>query len=148
MVKKLESEAIWRPSTYAPTISTIIDRGYVEKVDKKYLAPTEIAFIVNDFLEKYFTEMMDYKFTSNVEEDFDKIATWKEKYEKMLQRFWEQTLKKDLLQADENAEKVVEKVWKSCPKCWNELVYKLWITLAFFSNYPQSSDFIFYVFYF
>ena len=86
LVKKLESEAIWRPSTYAPTISTIIDRGYVEKVDKKYLAPTEIAFIVNDFLEKYFTEMMDYKFTSNVEEDFDKIATWKEKYEKMLQR--------------------------------------------------------------
>ena len=143
LVKKLESEAIWRPSTYAPTISTIIDRGYVEKVDKKYLAPTEIAFIVNDFLEKYFTEMMDYKFTSNVEEDFDKIATWKEKYEKMLQRFWEQTLKKDLLQADENAEKVVEKVWKSCPKCWNELVYKFskWGKFIWCSNYPEC-DFV------
>ncbi|RAL57469.1 DNA topoisomerase I [Candidatus Gracilibacteria bacterium GN02-872] len=143
LVKKLESEAIGRPSTYAPTISTIIDRGYVEKVDKKYLAPTEIAFIVNDFLEKYFTEMMDYKFTSNVEEDFDKIATGKEKYEKMLQRFWEQTLKKDLLQADENAEKVVEKVGKSCPKCGGELVYKFSKGGKFIgcSNYPEC-DFV------
>ncbi|MBB1564447.1 type I DNA topoisomerase [Candidatus Gracilibacteria bacterium] len=143
LVKKLESEAIGRPSTYAPTISTIIDRGYIEKVDKKYLSPTEIAFIVNDFLEKYFTEMMDYKFTSNVEEDFDKIATGKEKYEKMLQRFWEQTLKKDLLQADENAEKVVEKVGKSCPKCGNELVYKFSKGGKFVgcSNYPEC-DFV------
>ena len=143
LVKKLESEAIGRPSTYAPTISTIIDRWYIEKVDKKYLSPTEIAFIVNDFLEKYFQEMMDYKFTSKVEEDFDKIALWKEKYKKMLQRFWEQTLKKDLLQADENAEKVVEKVWKSCPKCWNELVYKFskWGKFVGCSNYPEC-DFV------
>ncbi|MBF0913777.1 topoisomerase DNA-binding C4 zinc finger domain-containing protein, partial [Candidatus Gracilibacteria bacterium] len=143
LVKKLESEAIGRPSTYAPTISTIIDRGYIEKVDKKYLSPTEIAFIVNDFLEKYFQEMMDYKFTSKVEEDFDKIALGKEKYEKMLQRFWEQTLKKDLLQADENAEKVVEKVGKSCPKCGNELVYKFSKGGKFVgcSNYPEC-DFV------
>lgn len=143
LVKKLESEWIWRPSTYAPTISTIIDRGYIEKMDKKYLAPTEIAFIVNDFLEKYFTEMMDYKFTSKVEEDFDKIALWKEKYETMLSNFWENTLKKDLLQADENAEKVVEKVWKTCPKCWNELIYRFskWWKFIGCSNYPEC-DFI------
>ena len=61
----------------------------------------------------------------------------------MLQRFWEQTLKKDLLQADENAEKVVEKVWKSCPKCWNELVYKFskWGKFIWCSNYPEC-DFV------
>ncbi|RKW23426.1 type I DNA topoisomerase, partial [Candidatus Gracilibacteria bacterium] len=143
LVKKLESEAIGRPSTYAPTISTIIDRGYIEKVDKKYLSPTEIAFIVNDFLEKYFQEMMDYKFTSKVEEDFDKIALGKEKYVSMLQKFWEQTLKKDLLQADENAEKIVEKVGKSCPKCGGDLVYKFSKGGKFVgcSNYPEC-DFV------
>ncbi|MDR1987855.1 MAG: hypothetical protein LBQ24_03725 [Candidatus Peribacteria bacterium] len=74
LVKKLESEGIGRPSTYAPTISTIIDRGYIEKMNKKYLIPTEIAYITNDFLEEYFKAMMDYKFTSKVEENFDKIA--------------------------------------------------------------------------
>lgn len=139
LVKKLESEWIWRPSTYAPTISTIIERWYIEKAEKKYLAPTEIAFIVNDFLEKYFTEMMSYNFTSNVEKDFDKIAIWEEKYEKMLQDFWEWTLKKDLLEADENAEKVVQKVWRACPSCWNELVFKFWKTWKFVwcSNYPE-----------
>jgi len=46
----------------------------VEKVDKKYLSPTDIAFSVNDFLEEYFKEMMDYKFTRNVEEEFDEVA--------------------------------------------------------------------------
>lgn len=81
LVKKLEGEGIGRPSTYAPTISTIMDRGYVEKVEKKYLSPTEIAFTVTDFLQKYFEQMMDYKFTSLVEEDFDKIASGDEKYE-------------------------------------------------------------------
>jgi len=96
LVKKLESEGIGRPSTYAPTISTIIDRGYVEKADKKYLAPTDIAFTVNDFLQEYFTEMMDYKFTRDVEEDFDKIAKGEETYKQMLENFWLKTLKKDI----------------------------------------------------
>jgi DNA topoisomerase-1 len=58
-------------------------------MDKKYLTPTEIAFTVTDFLEKYFTHMMNYKFTSLVENDFDKIANSEEKYETMLSRFWE-----------------------------------------------------------
>lgn len=124
LVKKLESEWIWRPSTYAPTISTIIDRWYIEKFEKKYLIPTEIAFTVNTFLEKYFSKMMEYKFTKDVEEDFDKIAIWKEKYQDMLQNFWDNTLKKDLENAWENAEKVVEKVWKECPKCGGELIYR------------------------
>ncbi len=124
LVKKLEGEWIGRPSTYAPTISTIIERGYIEKVDKKYLAPTEIAFTVTDFLEKYFNQMMEYKFTSKVEEDFDKIATWDETYEKMLSDFWLNTLKKDLEEAWENAEKVVEKVWRACPECWKDLIYR------------------------
>lgn len=124
LVKKMESEGIGRPSTYAPTISTIIDRWYIEKVNKKHLAPTEVAYTVNDFLQEYFKDMMDYKFTSKVEEDFDKIATWEETYVTMLDRFWNSSLKKDLEHAGDNAEKVIEKVWKACPKCSSELIYR------------------------
>lgn len=124
LVKKLEWEGIGRPSTYAPTISTIIDRWYIEKVNKKYLAPTEIAYTVNDFLQEYFKDMMDYKFTSKVESEFDDIATWKETYISMLDRFWNNSLKKDLEHAGDNAEKVIEKVWKACPKCNGELIYR------------------------
>lgn len=139
LVKKLEWEWIWRPSTYAPTISTIIDRWYVEKFEKKYLKPTDIAFTVNDFLEEYFNQMMDYKFTKNVEEEFDEIASWKVKYQEMLKNFWEKTLKKDIENAGEKAEKVVEMVWKSCPKCGKDLIYRYSKTWKFIgcSGYPE-----------
>lgn len=88
LVKKLESEGIGRPSTYAPTITTVIDRGYVEKRNK-YLFPTSLARIVCEYLEKNFAEMMDYKFTANVEEEFDKISRGEEKWGKMLKVFYE-----------------------------------------------------------
>jgi len=124
LVKKLEWEWIGRPSTYAPTISTIIDRWYVEKFDKRYLKPTEIAFTVTDFLEKYFTKMMEYKFTKDVESDFDKVANGEEGFSDMLEKFWNDTLKKDLDNAWANAEKVIEKVWKACPECKEDLIYR------------------------
>ncbi len=124
LVKKMESEWIGRPSTYAPTISTIIDRGYVEKFEKKYLKPTEVAFTVTDFLEKYFPKMMEYKFTKIVEEDFDKVAAWEETYVEMLKEFWEWTLKKELEHAWANAEKVIEKTGEKCPKCGKDLIYR------------------------
>lgn len=139
LVKKLEGEWIGRPSTYAPTISTIIDRGYVEKFEKKYLTPTEIAFTVTDFLEKYFTHMMNYKFTSLVENDFDKIASSEEKYETMLSRFWEWTLSKSLKIAQEEGEKVIEHTGDMCPKCGKELVYKYskWGKFIGCTGYPE-----------
>ena len=68
--------------------------------------------------------MMEYKFTKEVEEDFDKIATWKETYVEMLKNFWEKTLKKELEDAWENAQKVIEKTWEKCPKCWKDLIYR------------------------
>lgn len=139
LVKKMEWEWIGRPSTYAPTISTIIDRGYIEKFEKKYLKPTEIAFTTTDFLWKYFERMMDYKFTSQVEEDFDKVAEWVEKYQTMLSRFWDWSLKKDLENAWENAEKVIEMVWRACPECGKDLLYKYSKTWKFIgcSWYPE-----------
>ncbi len=141
LVKKMEWEWIGRPSTYAPTISTIIDRGYIEKFEKKYLKPTDIAFTTTDFLAKYFEKMMDYKFTSLVEEDFDKVANGEEKYQSMLSRFWEWTLKKDLEHAWENAEKVIEMVWKPCPNCGKDLIYRFSKTGKFIgcSGWPECN---------
>lgn len=143
LVKKMESEGIWRPSTYAPTISTIMDRGYVEKINKKHLSPTETAFTVTDFLEQYFKKMMEYKFTKDVELDFDKIAEWESSYVSMLDTFWNGTLKKDLEEAWANAEKVVEKVGKQCPKCNEDLIYRFSKAGKFIgcSGYPEC-DFI------
>ena len=73
LVKKLESEGIGRPSTYAATIQTIQDRGYVV-IESKKLLPTDIAFVVTDYLEKEFTNFMQYDFTARVEEEFDEIS--------------------------------------------------------------------------
>ncbi len=124
LVKKMETEGIGRPSTYAPTIDTIINRGYIEKINKKHLWPTETAFIVTDFLEKYFPKMMHYEFTKEVEEKFDEISSGKESYVWMLDEFWNGTLKKELEDAGENAEKVIEKTGKKCPKCSEDLIYR------------------------
>lgn len=87
LVKKLESEGIGRPSTYAPTIQTIQDRGYVV-IEQKKLVPTDIAFVVTDFLEQEFSSFMDYGFTAKVEGEFDTIAEGKLDWKKMLGDFY------------------------------------------------------------
>ena len=119
LVHKLEELGIGRPSTYAPTISTIQQREYVTKGDKKgeerqftvdtlkgtkvstktkkemagsekgKLLPTDIGTVVNDFLMKNFPDIMDYNFTANVEQDFDKIAEGKTEWNKMMRRFYD-----------------------------------------------------------
>jgi DNA topoisomerase-1 len=118
LVHKLEELGIGRPSTYAPTISTIQQREYVQKGDKKgeerfytidvlkgkqiaqkkrkemvgsdkgKLLPTDIGIVVNDFLMKHFTDIMDYNFTAKVEQDFDKIAEGDEQWQAMLKTFY------------------------------------------------------------
>lgn len=122
LVKKLEEMGIGRPSTYAPTISTIQKRGYVEKEDregkerqyqqltikmptpevvtktlteitgteKKKLFPTDIAMVVNDFLTEYFSNVLDYSFTAEVEKEFDEIAQGQKEWVKMLDEFYNQ----------------------------------------------------------
>lgn len=87
LVKKLESEGIWRPSTYAPTIQTIQDRGYVV-IESKKLVPTDIAFIVTDYLDQEFAQMMEYSFTADVEGQFDAIAHGNLGWQKMLASFY------------------------------------------------------------
>ena len=87
LVKKLESEGIGRPSTYAPTIQTIQDRGYVV-IESKKLLPTDIAFVVVDYLEQEFGNFMQYSFTAEVESQFDKIALGELDWKKMLGDFY------------------------------------------------------------
>lgn len=88
LVKKMESEGIGRPSTYAPTISTIINRGYVEKNESKKLAPTDLGRLVNTFLVKNFPKIVDYHFTANLEEGLDAIAHGKKKWKPLIKDFY------------------------------------------------------------
>ena len=118
LVKRLEELGIGRPSTYAPTISTIIARGYVDKTnrqaqkrnytqitlrgdslsektlnenygaEKNRLAPTDIGMVVNDYLEAQFSSIMDYNFTANVEKEFDRIAEGELTWNKMIDTFY------------------------------------------------------------
>ena len=120
LVHKMEELGIGRPSTYAPTISTIQQREYVQKGDKKgedrtytiytlkgkqvaqktrkeiagsekgKLIPTDIGIVVNDFLMKNFNEIMDYNFTAKVEQDFDRIAEGEEKWTDMMRMFYKE----------------------------------------------------------
>jgi DNA topoisomerase-1 len=118
LVKKLEELGIGRPSTYAPTISTVLKRGYVEKRDKEgvirnynvfvlkddkvklvaasentgaeksKLFPSDLGLVVTDFLKQYFDDIMDYGFTARIEEEFDEVAEGKIKWNKMIDEFY------------------------------------------------------------
>jgi DNA topoisomerase-1 len=88
LVKALEEYGIGRPSTYAPTISTIQQRGYVVREEKR-LVPTEIGFTVNDLLVGHFPEIVDVNFTANMEEELDQIADGEREWVGVLREFWE-----------------------------------------------------------
>jgi DNA topoisomerase I len=134
LVKKLEELGIGRPSTYAPTISTILNRGYVEKGDrtgiertylvltladdqlrderksevigkeKAKLFPTDIGSLVNDFLVDYFSNILDYNFTANIEKEFDKIADGKIEWTQMIHRFYPK-FHEQVVQTTQNSKK-------------------------------------------
>ena len=88
LVKKLESEGIGRPSTYAPTISTIQAREYVVKTEDKKLAPTPTGEIVNSFLTDHFSNIIDLGFTAKIEEQFDEIAEGKKVWVDVMKNFY------------------------------------------------------------
>jgi len=122
LIKTLEANDIGRPSTYAPTLSTIQDRGYVDKEDKKY-KPTEIGFLVNDLLVEHFPTIVDLKFTAKMENDLDEIAEGKEKWQPVIKNFYVPfKIQVDTKQAD--VEKQMEVSDVPCPHCGKLMVMK------------------------
>jgi DNA topoisomerase I len=105
LVKKLESEGIGRPSTYAPTISTIQTREYVIKTEDKKLAPTDIGEVVNDFLVEHFPQIVDLGFTAKAEEEFDLIAEGKISWTDVMREFYTK-----FIATIEDKEKTAERV--------------------------------------
>ena len=155
LVKKLEELGIGRPSTYAPTISTIQNRGYVEKgtvegVERKYtqlllkndaikgkeltetvgsdkgkMVPTDIGMIVTDFLVSHFSNILDYNFTAKVEEDFDEIAEGDEDWQKVMKDFYKD-FHPMVLHVEENADRASgERVLGKDPKTGKQVAVRL-----------------------
>lgn len=125
LVKKLEELGIGRPSTYAPILSTIQDRYYVEKQERKF-NPTSLGFTVNDFLMKYFPDVFDYQFTAQMEDSLDDISRGEKEWKSTVGTYFT-PLSKKLGDVEEKAEKVtleVEAVDKNCPECGKQLVIR------------------------
>ncbi len=124
LIKKLESLGIGRPSTYAPTITLLKNRHYVEVKDKK-LIPTEIAFKVIEILEKHFPEIVDAKFTANMEQILDEIAENKKEWQNVLKDFYFPFI--ELIQKKDKeipSQKIATPIDETCPECGKVLVIR------------------------
>lgn len=118
LIKTLEELGIGRPSTYAPTISTILERMYVEKKERNF-EPTNLGFAVNDFLMEYFPDVFDYQFTAHLENDLDEIANGKQQWVPVIREFFEPFNTK-LIGVSKVAERVAvetETTGEKCPTC-------------------------------
>lgn len=122
LVKTLEEYGIGRPSTYAPTLSTIQDRGYVDKAEKRY-QPTEIGMLVNDLLVEHFPEIVDVNFTSHIEEELDEVAENKIKWTEVCREFYT-PFKKHLTEKEAEVEKQVQVSETPCPHCGQPMLIK------------------------
>ncbi len=122
LIKKLESLGIGRPSTYAPTVSTLVARSYIT-IEKKQIIPTEIAFTVIEILEKNFPRVVDSSFTSDMEETLDLIAEDKADWQKTLSDFYTPFME-NIEKGKKNIKslKVVIPIGEKCPECGEELV--------------------------
>ncbi|MGL4548972.1 type I DNA topoisomerase [Eubacterium aggregans] len=125
LVKVLEEKGIGRPSTYAPTISTIKNRDYVE-VKEKYFYPTELGVVVTDLMKEYFADIVDEAFTAKMEESLDEVATGGENWIDLLDKFYS-GFKGELENAQENAQSVKVEDPESdeiCELCGRRMVIK------------------------
>ncbi len=140
LVQVLEEHGIGRPSTYAPILSTIQERGYVYR-EAKRLFPTETGILVNDLLVQHFASIVDYGFTSSMERELDKIAEGSAEWTKVLGEFYqdfEPLIKKAQTEIPETKAEL-EKVGQACPECGHDLVIR-WGRYGKFiscSNFPN-----------
>ena len=124
LIRAMEENGIGRPSTYSPTISTILERGYVIK-EQKSLKPTELGIIVNELMAKHFKKIVDIDFTANMEKQLDEIEEGRQ-WTDILNEFYH-SLKKELADAEDKMEKVVIQDEESdvvCEKCGRNMVIK------------------------
>jgi DNA topoisomerase-1 len=127
LIKALEEYGIGRPSTYAPIITTIQARNYIEKDDSKAFRPTEMGLMVNDLLVEHFPQIVDIGFTAKMENEFDEIADGKMEWIKMMRDFYA-PFKQNLdekYKAVESKKNEVITTDKICPKCGANLVIKM-----------------------
>jgi len=127
LIKELEKHGIGRPSTYAPTIATIIARNYVERDEQKRLKPTAIAFIVIDLLISHFPKIVDYQFTAKLEDDLDEIALGQKIWQPVISEFYTdfhtnlenkyQEIKKNEIMPEETSTEI-------CDKCGAPMIIK------------------------
>ncbi len=140
LVQVLEENGIGRPSTYAPILSTIQNRGYVIREGKR-LEPTETGFLVNDLVVNFFPSIVDINFTSNLEDQLDQIASGDEDWVNVISEFYgpfsEKLEKAEAQMPEKKAE--LEKVGRECPKCGHDLIIR-WGRYGKFiscSNFPD-----------
>lgn len=127
LVKALESHGIGRPSTYAPILSTVQERNYMEKDEQKRFKPTEIGMVVNDLLVKHFPEVVGIDFTAGMEDDLDKVAQGEKEWVPMIQEFYNPFADNLAKKYEEVSKQTVaqEPTDKKCPECGNPLVIRL-----------------------
>ncbi len=124
LIKKLESLGIGRPSTYAPTVTTLQARSYIE-IEQKRIHPTEVAFTVTQMLEEHFPEIVDSGFTANMEETLDEVAEGQTHWQTILKAFYTPFLHKvEEGKAKIKSLKVATPTGENCPKCDSELLLR------------------------
>lgn len=142
LVKELEERGIGRPSTYAPTIGTIVDRKYVER-NARQLKPTDLGMLVDEKLAEFFDRILDYDFTAKMENQLDEISEGKYVWHELVGQFFE-LFQKDVDNAMENMEKVNmdRPTDEKCEKCGSDIVIKTGRYGEFkaCTNYPECKN--------
>ena len=127
LIKAMEELGVGRPSTYAPTLSTIQARGYVTR-EGRYFVPKDVAFVVNDLLVEHFPEIVDYNFTADMEEDLDEIAAGEKEWVPVIKEFFAPFDKKVTEKDKSLSKSEVTNLGESdekCPDCGKPLIFKL-----------------------
>lgn len=137
LIKEMEELGIGRPSTYAKTIDTIEERGYVKVIDKKFV-PTEVGIETTDKLQEFFKDIINVEYTKNMEDDLDKIAEGNMEWNKLLSIFYQEFEPKVEVAFKNMEKKAPEETGESCPNCGSPLVIKQskYGKFTACSNYP------------
>ena len=143
LVKALEEKGIGRPSTYSPTISTIIDRGYISR-EKKQLIPTELGFVVTQLMKDNFSDIVDVAFTADMESKLDEVEEGSKEWRKVIRDFYD-PFEESVKKAFDNVEhvKIADEVSDvKCEKCGAMMVYKIGRFGKFLAcpNYPECKN--------